>query len=115
MSSKVFLSQEPAVAPGKQPPDFSAAHQFGEVVVLLGKGQWAALGDAAFNQIQDLLDRHEFDPEQDYLIATGDMVLGVQVAVCMIQRGGCRMLRYDRERDFYYVYNVVTGESIYEC
>lgn len=111
MKSRVFIAQPGFVGKGKsrKPMDMSKAHRYGEVVTLLSEGQWAAMGnDALFDEIWKRLAAEEFMPEQDYLIATGDMVVGVQIAACMMSIGGCRMLRWDNREGDYFVYEVKT-------
>ena len=74
----------------------------------------ASVTPTALAELVRGLDELGFDPAKDFLLATGDMILGVQAAQCMLNRGGCRMLRWDGKYRTYSVYDVMTGEPIDE-
>jgi hypothetical protein len=97
--SKVFVTQQNLArdAGGAMRPrfDLSPAAEYGELVYIFGAGQIALEPEAMVDGIEARLDELRFDPAEDYLLATGDMVLGAMAFHAMMLRGGCRMLRWD--------------------
>jgi hypothetical protein len=110
--SKVFITQQNLVRTeddGWRPRfDLSPAAEHGELVYIFGPGQIALQPEAVNQAIYERLDELEYDPDNDFLLATGDMILGAFAFHQMMLRGGCRMLRWDNR---YRRYNVIKGDT----
>ena len=108
--AKVFVTQQSLVRDnnGAWRPrfDLSPAMQYGDLEYIFGAGQIALMPDAVADAAEERLDELGFNPDEDYLLATGDMVLGCQVAHLMMLRGGCSILRWDAKLRTYSVYNL---------
>jgi hypothetical protein len=118
--SKIFISQNAKVRDQttgafRDKFNFSKAFEHGDKLVeIFGSGQMGLTPEATTQHINLRLDEENFDPAQDYLIATGDMCLGIQVAVLMLQRGGCRLLRWANREQAYTIYKISTGDYVNE-
>jgi hypothetical protein len=110
--SKVFVPQQNLVRGegGAMRPafDLSPATEYGELVYLFGPGQIALQPEAVVDGISARLDELEFDPEQDYLLATGDVTVYGEVYRQMVDRDGVRVLRWDGR---YRRYNVINFQG----
>lgn len=108
--AKVFVTQQSLVRDnyGAWRPkfDLSPAMKYGELEYIFGAGQIALMPEAVYDAAEERLDELGFDPKSDYLLASGDMILGCQVAHLMMLRGGCNMLRWDAKLRAYSVYNL---------
>lgn len=108
--SKVFVTQQSLIrdSNGAWRPkfDLSPAMKYGELEYIFGAGQMALMPHAVADAADDRLDELGFNHDEDYLLATGDMVLGCQVSHLMMLRGGCRILRWDAKSRAYSVYNL---------
>lgn len=110
--SKVFVTQQNLVRneDGSWRPrfDLSPATVHGELVFLFGAGQIALMQEGVCDAIEERLDELQYNPDEDFLLATGDMVIGAFAYHQMMLRGGCKMLRWDAK---YRRYNVIIGEE----
>jgi hypothetical protein len=110
--SKVFVTQQNLVRTeegGWRPRfDLSPAAEHGELVYIFGPGQIGLQPESVIDAIEQRLEELNYNPDEDFLLATGDMVLGAFAFHQMMMRGGCRMLRWDNR---YRRYNVIKGET----
>ncbi|CAB4169787.1 hypothetical protein UFOVP1082_25 [uncultured Caudovirales phage] len=109
--SKVFVTQQSLTRDnnGAWRPkfDLTPAQHFGELEYIFGSGQMGLMPEAVYDAAENRLDELDYRCEEDYLLATGDMVLACQVSYLMMMRGGCRMLRWDSKLRTYSVYEML--------
>lgn len=90
--------------------DLTPALHFGRLVFMLEDSQIAAtMPEEAITEIDRQLDEHAYSADTDYLLATGDMTLGMFAYYAMMRRGGCRVLRWDGK---YRRYDVIITEGV---
>lgn len=110
---KVFVTQQNMVrnADGSLSPKFntSPAKEYGDLVHIFGPGHIEYIPEVVCDAINEQLDLHHFNPETDYLLTTGKVELGVQAAILMMGRGGCRALSWDGMYKRYQVVKYLQG------
>jgi hypothetical protein len=112
--SKVFVTQQVRIrdaATGgfRDKVDLTPATQYGPLIYIFGGGGQVALQpDLMVDSIEERLSEEKFDPGADFLLCQGDPVVAMQVFHLMMQRGGCRVLRWD---NMYKHYTIVAGQD----
>lgn len=100
------LMRDPITGAWKPKFDLTPAMKFGELKFVFGGGQVAIMPEAFADAIDERLVELEYNPEEDFLLASGDIVVAVAVALRMAEIGPVRMLRWERRNG---AYNVIEG------
>lgn len=92
VTSRVLVIQQP-MGPGGPAFDFGPAAKFGHVEILLPNGKDILTPDVFLTQIEDSL--HDFNPEDDYIITTGDYSVLLFVGMFIARKfGRVQILRW---------------------
>jgi len=92
--------------------DLSPATRYGELNYIFGAGQIILGAKEMADFIDDRLDEIDYDPKEDYLLATGDMSVAIAVASRMLVAADgsgipIKVLRWDKREKSYNVVEVI--------
>lgn len=104
--SQQSMQRDPATGAWKPKFDITPAGKFGDIEYIFGGGQIALMPEALVDAIDERLRELDYNPAEDYLLASGDIVVAVAVALRMAELGPVRMLRWERRNA---AYNVIEG------